>query len=67
MCSDGSYTHKQQTFLYLTACCLLEAATQRVLGGDRKLIAVLAWIDYIVANVLALLAALTVVVAVACG
>lgn len=55
--------------LYLTACCLLEATTQYVFRGDglvvRNLVTMLARIDYVVAMVLDLLAALTMVVAVA--
>lgn len=47
---------------YLSACGLLEAAAQRVLGGDR-LVAVLA----VVAVVLVLVAVVGVVVGVAAG
>lgn len=56
---------------YLTSCRLLEAATQRVLGGDRlimgDLVAVLAGVTYVVSMVLDLLAALGVVVGVTGG
>lgn len=56
---------------YLTPCRLLEAATQHVLGGDGlvlgDLVAMLTGINYVVAMVLDLLAALCVVVAVASG
>lgn len=57
--------------MYLAACGLLEAAAQRVLGGDglvlRNLVVVLVGIDYVVAVVLDLLAAVCVVVGVAGG
>lgn len=55
----------------LAPCCLLEAPAQGVLGGDvvvlGDLVAVLAGVNYVVAMVLNLLAALSVVVAVAGG
>lgn len=54
--------------MYLTACCLLEAAAEHVLGGDglvlRDLVAVLAGI---VAVVLDFLTALRVMVGIAAG
>lgn len=65
--------HKQYTchFRYLTSRGLLEAAAQRVFGGDGLilggLVAILAGVHYVVAVVLDLLAALCVVVAVAVG
>ena len=55
--------------MYLTACSLLVAAAQCVLGGNRlvlrDLVAVLARIDYVISMVLDLLAAVCVVVGVA--
>lgn len=58
-----------QSLPTLTACGLLKAATQRVLGGDGlvlgDLVAMLAGINYVVAVVLDLLAALCVVIGVA--
>lgn len=57
--------------VYLTPCSLLEAATQCVLGCDRlvvgDLVVMLARINYVVAVMLDLLAALCVVVSVAGG
>lgn len=57
-------TYNRHWTVYLTSCGLLEAATQRVLGGDGlvlgDLVSMLAGKNYVVAMVLDLLTALCV-------
>lgn len=57
--------------MYLTSCCLLEAATQHTLGSERlvlgDLVAMLAGKNYVVAVMLDFLATLCVVIAVTGG